>query len=88
MNRLDGKVIAITGAAQGLGRATALAMAREGAQLALTDINAQGLSETVETLRLLGSNAVSVVGDVTIASTHDQLLAAASSRFGGLHGLC
>ena len=88
MNKLHGKVIAITGAAQGLGRATAIAMAREGAQLALTDINAQGLSETLESLRLLGSGAVSVVGDVTNASTHDQLLAAARSRFGGLHGLC
>ena len=41
------KVVVITGAASGIGRALALAFAREGARLALSDINQAGLSETI-----------------------------------------
>jgi NAD(P)-dependent dehydrogenase (short-subunit alcohol dehydrogenase family) len=88
MKNLAGKVIAITGAAQGLGRATALAMGREGARLALTDIDAAGLASTMDSLHAEGVEAVSVVGDVTQAATHDQLLASALGQFGSLHGLC
>ncbi len=88
MKSLAGKVIAITGAAQGLGRATALAMGREGARLALTDIHAVGLASTMDALKTAGVEAVSVVGDVTQAATHDQLLASALGQFGRLHGLC
>jgi NAD(P)-dependent dehydrogenase (short-subunit alcohol dehydrogenase family) len=88
MTSLAGKVIAITGAAQGLGRATALAMGREGARLALTDVDGAGLAATMDALQALGIDAVSVTGDVTLAATHDQLLASTLSQFGGLHGLC
>lgn len=88
MKNLAEKVIAITGAAQGLGRATAIAMGREGARLALTDIDATGLAATMDALRGMGIKAISVVGDVTHSSTHDQLLASALGQFGGLHGLC
>lgn len=88
MKSLAGKVIAITGAAQGLGRATALAMGREGARLALTDIETAGLAVTMNALREAGVEAVCVEGDVTHVATHDQLLARALGQFGALHGLC
>ncbi|MEV6101525.1 SDR family oxidoreductase [Nocardia sp. NPDC051981] len=51
---LRGKKTLITGAASGIGRATALAAARRGARLVLTDVNAEGLDATVETIRSTG----------------------------------
>lgn len=88
MSLLRGKVIAITGAAQGLGRAAAIAMGREGARLALTDIDGPGLSSTMDLLDAMGVEAVGVTGDVTHTATHDELLVSALGQFGALHGLC
>ncbi|MFD6350952.1 SDR family oxidoreductase [Nocardia tengchongensis] len=51
---LSGKKTLITGAASGIGRATALAAARKGARLVLTDVNAEGLDATVESIRSAG----------------------------------
>ncbi|NNH70111.1 SDR family oxidoreductase [Nocardia uniformis] len=51
---LNGKLTLITGAASGIGRATALAAGRDGARLVLTDLNAAGLEETVELVRAPG----------------------------------
>lgn len=87
-HRLQGKVILITGAGGGLGRATALAMASEGARLALTDANEEGLLATVESLQGLGHEPVLHAGDVTDAHTHKTLVAASLQRFGRLDGLC
>ncbi|MFP3631636.1 SDR family NAD(P)-dependent oxidoreductase, partial [Burkholderia sp. SIMBA_045] len=47
MKNFNGKVAAITGAASGMGRALAVALAREGCHLALADKNPQGLAQTV-----------------------------------------
>lgn len=88
MNRLKGKTIAITGAAGGLGRATALLMAAEGASLALTDIDAAGLAATVAAAQAAGAAVVACVGDVTLAATHADWVARAQAQFGALHGLC
>ncbi|MTE15497.1 SDR family oxidoreductase [Nocardia aurantiaca] len=51
---LNGKKTLITGAASGIGRATALAASRKGARLVLTDVNAEGLDATVESIRTGG----------------------------------
>lgn len=53
MTTFAGKKCFLTGAASGIGRATALALAAEGAQLFLTDRNAEGLAETVADARAL-----------------------------------
>src|SRR5262245_36926342 len=50
-----GKRVFITGAASGIGRATALRLARDGAELYLTDVNADGLEQTVTDARALGA---------------------------------
>ena len=62
MNRLQNKAVVVTGAASGLGRETALAMAREGAHLAIVDVDDAGLSETKSLI--LGRRArVALTGD-------------------------
>ncbi|MCX2934974.1 SDR family oxidoreductase [Mycobacterium sp. CVI_P3] len=51
----SGKRVLVTGAASGIGRATALRLAREGAELYLTDVNSEGLEQTVADVRTLGA---------------------------------
>ena len=65
MDRVKGKVIIITGAAGGLGKAQALLLAREGAKVVLTDIIEAEPKETVEEIRRAGGEAIFVRHDVT-----------------------
>ncbi|MEG4292884.1 SDR family oxidoreductase [Microcoleus sp. C2C3] len=60
-----GKVAFVTGGASGIGRATALAFAREGASVAVADISEQGNQETAHTIEELGGRAIAVRCDVT-----------------------
>ena len=62
---LSGRAALITGAASGIGRASALAFAAAGASVALVDIDADGLAHTAETARALGARAEVLVADVT-----------------------
>lgn len=87
MPRLNGKVVVITGAAGGLGRATAIRLAGEGARLAITDRDEKGLAETEILVRAKGP-VVTVSGDVTSAEILDRLVASAVKEFGVIHGLC
>jgi NAD(P)-dependent dehydrogenase (short-subunit alcohol dehydrogenase family) len=62
---LAGRTVLITGAAKGIGRATALAFAREGARLALLDIDADGLATLRSDVASLGGEAVAEVADLS-----------------------
>lgn len=64
-HRFAGKVAFVTGAANGIGRATALAFAQEGARVVLADISERGNAETARLLRDLGADALTVKCDVT-----------------------
>src|SRR4051812_17811402 len=64
---LEGKIVLITGGAQGIGRATALGFAREGARLCLIDIDANALKETESELRSLGANVTIAQADLSTA---------------------
>ena len=64
---LDGKIVLITGAAQGIGRATALGFAREGARLCLIDIDGNALKEAESELRALGTNVTIARADLSTA---------------------
>jgi NAD(P)-dependent dehydrogenase (short-subunit alcohol dehydrogenase family) len=62
---LEGKVALVTGGASGIGRATALVMAREGARVAVTDRAEASAAETVALINAAGGQAIAIAGDVT-----------------------
>jgi NAD(P)-dependent dehydrogenase (short-subunit alcohol dehydrogenase family) len=65
VNRFAGKVALITGAGRGIGRATALRLASEGAAVAVLDLDGAVAEETAEALREAGARARSLVADIT-----------------------
>ena len=77
--RLTGKVSIITGAGQGIGRATALKFAKEGAKVAVCDINLDSVQQTVELVECAGGEAIGFPIDVTdkesIAAMVDGVMA-------------
>ena len=78
----DGKTVLVTGAARGIGRATALAFAEEGARLALADINTQGVEETAALVREKDREATAHTVDITEKAKVDQLVADVVSHYG------
>ncbi len=73
--RLDGQIAAITGAGSGIGRATAQAFSRLGAEIVALDRNGIAITELAETLRAEGSRAHSMVLDVSDAAAVDRAFA-------------
>lgn len=65
MRRLEGKLAVVTGAANGIGRASALRFASEGANLAILDLEADGLEKTADEARKLGATVLTITGDCT-----------------------
>jgi 3-oxoacyl-[acyl-carrier protein] reductase len=82
--KLAGKTALVTGASSGIGRASALAMAREGANLVLTARRKNRLDELEAAVRQAGGKAVTVVGDATQEETAKACVAAAIQAFGNL----
>jgi NAD(P)-dependent dehydrogenase (short-subunit alcohol dehydrogenase family) len=72
--RLDGKVAVITGAASGIGRATAILFAREGAKLVLADMEEKGLSETLGLVKREGGKAMTKRTNVAIEEEVKELI--------------
>lgn len=62
---IEGKVVFITGAAQGIGQAIAVRLAKDGADLALYDLKEDGLQETKSKIEVLGRRAIVIGGDVS-----------------------
>src|SRR5215472_2421653 len=82
-----GKTILITGAASGIGRATALIFAREGANVVCADINENGARDTATAVNTAGSQALALKADVTSRKEVNDMVARAVSAFGGVHFL-
>ena len=83
--RFEGRTVLVTGAGTGIGQATALAFAAEGAQLVLGDVNAVNGGATAEKVRALGARGEFVQADVARAADCEALVAKAESAFGALH---
>ncbi|MEV6302390.1 SDR family NAD(P)-dependent oxidoreductase [Actinoplanes sp. NPDC051861] len=81
---LDGRVAIVTGAAQGLGAAEALALAAEGARVVLNDLPGPALDEVADRILAAGGDAVVCPGDVGDWHTGEALLKTATDTFGGL----
>lgn len=84
MRKLEGKVAIISGSGRGIGRAIALKLAAEGANIVVNDIDAEPAQETVSQLAELGASAVACVGSVTDAGFAERFVKAAVDNFGGL----
>lgn len=88
MKRFEDKVAFVTGAAAGIGQATALRLAREGASLHLVDVATDGLEETRKQCEELGAAVSAARCDVTDESDVKANVAACIERFGRLDVLC
>jgi NAD(P)-dependent dehydrogenase (short-subunit alcohol dehydrogenase family) len=84
MGRLDGKVAVITGAASGMGRATAARFAGEGANVVIADLNAEGGESAVRECKENGGNAVFQLTDVTSEAAIKAAIARAVKEYGKL----
>ena len=82
--RLLGKKAAVTGASSGIGRASALNLAREGADVALIARNRERLEETAEMVRKLGRKAVVIEADITDAEAVKKAVETSIDELGGL----
>lgn len=85
MGRMSGKVVVVTGAAQGLGRTYAEALAAEGAKVVVTDI--QDTDEAVEAVKVAGGEAIGLNTDVTSDESLQSMVDAAESSFGPIEVL-
>jgi NAD(P)-dependent dehydrogenase (short-subunit alcohol dehydrogenase family) len=81
---LEGKSALVTGGASGIGRATALAFAREGARVAVADILEEAAQGTVAEIEAMGGQALAIACDVTDDDAVKAMIAATVDAFGGL----
>ncbi len=85
MGKLDGRVALVTGAGSGIGRATAIRLAQDGAKVAVADWNAVGGGETVQLIQAKGGDAFFVQTDVSKVADTEKMVAETVARYGQLN---
>lgn len=85
--RFQQKIVVVTGAASGIGRACALRLAGEGASIVGLDLSSEGLALLAKDVEALGGACETVAGNVAELETIDAAISRAVSVFGGLDGL-
>jgi NAD(P)-dependent dehydrogenase (short-subunit alcohol dehydrogenase family) len=83
---LDGKVTLVTGAGGGIGRATAIVLARAGAKVVVSDVSTRRGTETAELVRQAGAEAEFFKADVSRGADVEALISAAVAKWGRLDG--
>jgi NAD(P)-dependent dehydrogenase (short-subunit alcohol dehydrogenase family) len=85
--RLDGRIVAVVGAASGIGEAVARACARQGAHVAAIDVNREGVDRTAARIAEAGGSAESHMADVVDGDVVDALFAKLAAAHGALDGV-
>ena len=88
MGEFAGKVVLVTGAASGLGRAASIRFAAEGAKLCLVDLNADGIAETARQIGEAGGQSTAFAGDLGDPANCARAVTHAIEAFGRLDVLC
>ena len=81
---LEGRVVLVTGGGSGIGRASAIAFAGEGARVVVSDVDSDGGEETVQLIEELGAESMFVPADVSDGEQVVRLIAATLDRYGRL----
>ena len=81
-SRLDGRTAFVTGAGRNIGKAIALALAAEGASVAVADINGESAEAVAGQIRAAGGNAIAAVGDLTDFATVDRVFGEVEAGLG------
>jgi 3-oxoacyl-[acyl-carrier protein] reductase len=81
----EDKVVVVTGGGNGIGRATAVRFAQEGASVVIFDLDEAGLAETTAEIEAIGGRVTAVVGSVTSRDDVQSVVDTAVSTYGGLH---
>ncbi len=82
--RVSGKVALITGGGSGIGRATAIVFAREGAKVVIADYNREGGEQTVKTIKAAGGEASFIEANVAVAKQVEAMVAKTVETYGRL----
>jgi NAD(P)-dependent dehydrogenase (short-subunit alcohol dehydrogenase family) len=82
--RLEGKKAIVTGGAGGIGRATSLAFAAEGASVAVVDLNAEAAEAVAGEIRAAGGTAIALAADVSSEPDIERVIASTVDEFGGI----
>ena len=83
--KLQGKVALVTGAGSGIGQAIALLFAKEGADIAVNDIDLSSAEQTAANVRQIGRRAITVKADVSEADAVDAMVDRVINELGGVH---
>ena len=80
--KLTGKVALVTGASSGIGAATAIALAEEGAKVVLSARRADRMQEVAERIKGAGGSAIAIIGDVSVEADADRMVSETVNAYG------